>query len=346
VVWLSKLTRRKAMADLSVGFNGDVGLLKWLEGFVVGVPNPVKSLYCSVPGLLPSARADDRLARNNVPCGSLQMSDLSLILESGFDVHYCLNATYYDGEQIAVITGVVKRLIQLGVTWFIVAYPPVAGIVNSFGGNVIWSTIQGVADPRTLQHVVDNYAEVVCPSIYKNRHLGWIQRVVNLVGGNAIELLANEFCMLDRSPCSGVHRRACYEHHTRGVSKWNPYPMSICRAARRADPASWLRAPFILPEWLSLYPEDVTFKITGRTHPSDLVRRTVEMYAAGESYGNLCDLWPLGSIVGGRDPVPEIPIKDIPVELLTKTPTPCGDTAVCSMCKHCDEVFKAIMKGR
>lgn len=328
------------MAKLSVGFNWDPRLLNYLATQGQKWQNPVSSIYCSIPRLVPSARADDRIPKRHVDhWGILERAAKRL------SVHYCLNATYYDGEQLATIKGLVARLRHIGVVWFIVAYPPVAEIVLDAECHVIWSTIKDVRDMRVLAKLTEG-ANIVCPSITMNRQLEWINEACRRVGGFCIELLANEFCFLDASPCNGVHRRGCYERHSRGVSKYNPYPMSVCRKERLKDPVNWLSAPFILPRWLDHYTKSITFKITGRTHPTSLVKKTAHAYGTSSDEGLLCDMWPLGKIVGEADIVPHIPIKCIPDELLLQTPKTCGSTAVCSDCRHCDRMYAKMEERR
>ena len=77
------------------------------------------------------------------------------------------------------------------------------------------------------------------------------------------------------------------------------YPFDLCTQKRAENPILWIKAPFILPEWLKLYNEQfgiTSFKITGRTHPINSILKTIEMYLSQktDSLMSIEELWGYG----------------------------------------------------
>jgi hypothetical protein len=142
------------------------------------------------------------------------------------------------------------------------------------------------------------------------------------------------------------------------MTTWNP--MDVCRPSRERSPEAWLKAKFILPDWMKSYETETgvkSFKITGRTHPASFIKYVGEMYIRGEAHGNLLALWGmLEATYADVKPCQDIVQKDtlghvypnIPIEKIAKTgyylnpicnSENCGDG-----CNHCLRLYNRIMK--
>jgi len=128
--------------------------------------------------------------------------------------------------------------------------------------------------------------------------------------------------------------------------------MSRCVASRTESPSSWLKAPFILPQWMSIYQEVGVhnFKVTGRTHPTDYIKSTVQSYLNRLYEGNLLGLWAqLESIWEGQEGQEQaLEALDIPVELLDKflsffvnRKDSCSRRSCGIGCRYCDLWFES-----
>jgi len=322
------------MARLSVGFNWDFQLLDRL--LALEGPNQIASVYCSLPYFLESARPDSRIPFANLD----QLEQLA----DRIPIHYCLNSPRAVVDE-ALFRGRIGQLVAKGVHTFIVAHPQVAQwIEEDTSATIIWSTIMEVADLRTVFRLAQKTpTQGICPSIYMNRSTSFLRGFYSVCETTGImgELLANEFCTLADGPC---HMRAsCYDLHAsnRRVPAGG-YPMRLCIESRRSTPSSWIRAPFILPQWIGRgpYADGFTYKITGRTHSSDFIYRTAKAYVEGQYTGNLCDLWgPLEKIWGDVPILPYLAasVVDGFFEKLLDHGERCS-RRTCADCSFCDTV--------
>jgi hypothetical protein len=138
-------------------------------------------------------------------------------------------------------------------------------------------------------------------NLYKNREIDFLsnfRRHAEKYNIN-VELMVNEFCSIGGAPCLGILRINCYINHAYNMSKeeimiYDNFPMEICTKSRTDNPSSWLKVPFILPQWLKLYRLHTgieMFKITGRTHATDYIVQVAEHYMSQQFDGNLLELW-------------------------------------------------------
>ena len=221
---------------------------------------------------------------------------------------------------------------------------------------IIISTIMNVHNIAQINMIKEKWPTVVgiCPALWRNRDLEWLKRANKII---PLELLANEFCSLGGVECEGLYRQTCYLSQSMDMTTWNP--MDICRPSRERSPEAWLKAKFILPDWMKSYETETgvkSFKITGRTHPASFIKYVGEMYVRGEAHGNLLALWGmLEATYADAKPCQDAAQKDalghvypnIPVEKVAKAGyylNPICNSENCSdTCEHCKRLYDKIM---
>lgn len=177
-----------------------------------------------------------------------------------------------------------------------VAHPLIMEILSKGTGVPIEiSTVTEISSPRQL-HLLKKRAPTVdklCVNLQYNRNIGMLKQFVEAGKelGIRIELLANEFCIFrcpDRAFCYSL--QSCQDHQEH---EFDTYPMGRCIKARE-NPVEWLKARFVLPQWMKLYQERLginCFKVTGRTHSTAYLTRMAYAYTQGKWAGNLLGLW-------------------------------------------------------
>jgi collagenase-like PrtC family protease len=366
------------MAMLNVGCNWTweliEGLCKRTSSTHTGVN--IASVYGSVigPGRLGdnpfrTARPDERL---RVVDDMEFVSMVDTLHAAGIDINYTINANCIPVPELFTRGG---QLISRAVDWllnmsvyadsFTVAHPLVIEAVQRHTSVPIECSI--IMDIRTLGQlhwIKDHWPSVarVCISLDRNRDFAFLREASKMHKQDTapdLDLLVNEFCSIGGHSCSGLFRQSCYMAHSHGYfMQADNYPMSRCTASRWKRPASWLCAPFILPQWLSFYTDlgVRTFKISGRTHPTEYILSIVDAYLRREYRGNLLGLWAqLESIwntaKGQEEAVSRL---NIPVELLDSCSpggqflrrfghgSSCQSLDCGRTCTFCDRVFDNI----
>ena len=150
-------------------------------------------------------------------------------------------------------------------------------------------------------------------------------------------------------PCSNVMRSNCYIHSSLGGNssqRFNGWPFARCQEARKNNPSSILKIPFILPIHLEKYYQNTgisNFKISGRTNTFEYLTSTVEKYMSQTFSGNLENLFML------PQNVLESSKNGITVEQLIKCgyfnkmlSTSKGCDYHCHECKYCDELYEKL----
>jgi hypothetical protein len=189
---------------------------------------------------------------------------------------------------------------DLGVDRFIVTSPLLMDIICDVTNLPI--KISTIVSPRyinSLEYYKEMGADMVCIDIYKNRHFDFLRdyNYESLQKGITIELLTNEFCMYGNAPCADIMRTPCYTHSALGGNMsqyFSNWPFGKCQKKRKEQPICWLKAPFVLPQHLSIYKELTGinhFKLSGRTNSSEFWEKTVKSYFEQDFQGNLLNLY-------------------------------------------------------
>ncbi len=204
----------------------------------------------------------------------------------------------FDDEQASSIFIEFIQSIERVVDNLIIAHPRIIDCFHedprlsncNFG--IIVSTIMNVHTLPQLVWIKHNWPKVimVCPALEKNRNFQWLIQAQHIID---LELLANEFCSIGGVTCEGLYRQSCYLSQSLELQDYNPMK-TRCMASREGNMEAWLRANFILPQWMSRYQRrtDVShFKVTGRTHKAKYIKQVGEMYIREKATGNLLGLW-------------------------------------------------------
>lgn len=247
-------------------------------------------------------------------------------IAEGISFSLCMNASCVgDPEEFvkrwtALGKQYLDAVCHLGFSSIIIAHPLVLEMVvdtsykMGINGliNLHWSTIPNTFQIPQILHFADEYGitKATVP-LWRNRDFVWLN-MANQVLHNArkahsedlanpdykrpveLELLANEFCHLGFGDCEGVFRQSCYQMSSHGGKTNSVYPQSICTKLRMKDPTAWIKAKFILPQWMRRYALKTgisRFKITGRTHPAMFLKRILPYYYREFFSGNLLELW-------------------------------------------------------
>jgi collagenase-like PrtC family protease len=244
-----------------------------------GSPDRISEVYGCTQELntLGNARALDRLPSRTE---EEVRTYIAKAKEFGIDVNWTINSPCL-GDLNLFLRGrawryLFSRLIAIGVTRITVAHPLLLEIIQGEGWNfkVELSTIMGVQTLEQVKWLKNRYPFVdkICASLYRNRDFHWIRKMAKLCSGLGIslELLANEFCSIGGIPCEGLLRSSCYiasSHSRSSVPNEYGYPMGICTESRSMDPLSWIKAQFILPQWVVHYEMRGinNFKVTRKT---------------------------------------------------------------------------------
>jgi collagenase-like PrtC family protease len=292
------------MSIYNVGFNGDVRLLadfnsSQVEGLEHGTS--IGSLYWSTTfNPIGSARPIERLPK-------IEREEFFEICkqvhEAGYKVNltanaFCLGSLKQWGTMERLFVRFLNSLNGF-VDIITIAHPLIAETIvkHHIPIAVEISTIlncDSVSHFTFWKRTLGERLVRVCLPITKNRDFKFLRALVKTKHNDIAELIVNEFCTVGRAPCHGIYRDSCYMGHSH--NDWmvaENYPMSRCMAARWSQPSSWIKAPFILPQWIQSYEDEGIshFKITGRTHESEFIRKIVFGYMHRIWTGNLLDLW-------------------------------------------------------
>ena len=293
------------MISINAGFNFDPELPDIIANLnhadPEGLNAKVTEVYGSVPGIgLGSVRSKSRLKDLDIDetCEILQK-----LVDVGIEMNYTVNTssigTLADVSRLLLLEGysylrilvrnkLIKRLT--------VSHPLLMEILSGdLGVPIEVSTVTSVETPGQLiaLHKRAPTIDKICMNLNHNRNFSMLRAFVKLGKelGIKIELLVNEFCTyrcVDRDYCYAL--QSC---QTARETLYDTYPHGRC-IATRDDPVEWLKARFILPQWMQIYSKWLGvkhFKLTGRTHPTPYIKRMIEIYLSEDFGGNLLDLW-------------------------------------------------------
>lgn len=261
----------------------------------------VKSLFGSLGGLTPTARALDRLPYRK---WDFLVEYITKARTHGIECRWTLNQSCLGSIQDfkshwdKTLNATLTDLHDIGIKEWIVTSPLLIELLrNKFPDDFIEvSTICEVATPDELSRLNTLGANSVNLSTSINRDfttLKLLKRKADKLG-MTLTLLANEACLY-RCPW----RRDCYNlssHNSlRSKDLFERYPFQRCNALRLAQPEEWLKARLILPQWLKRYQDLIQitrYKVAFRTHPEEVALPILEAYMNRSWQGNLLELWP------------------------------------------------------
>jgi collagenase-like PrtC family protease len=294
----------------------------------------IKEVYGSVQSLklFGSARPDFRLPDIDMLSFELTVKDY---VQQGIKVNYTENTPLLDKKDINLgeIIKKLNYLREIGISRITLAHPLAMEIVSAYSSMPIEvSTIYKLDNIYQLRELKRRALNInkVCVDVTLNRDFKKLivlnKEAITL--GIDVELLANEFCItncVDRAQCYLDHAQVKTEDE---AAMFKRYPMGNCTALRNGDKIEWLRARFILPQWMKWY-QDILFinhfKITGRTHPTSYIFRIADTYMSQQFDGNLLELWAdvknIKRVAQGKNHLPphhEIDCKKLDINFLWK----------------------------
>ena len=307
----------------------------------------VTSLFGSISGLTPTARAADRVPYRDWPFLEKYIKEVQ---DSGIAIRYTLNMScigslqdfkaYWDKS----LGYTCSRLHDLGVREWTVTSPLMCELLHEkFPKDFIEvSTIAEVATPEEWQRWWYLGARGVCLSTSINRDFD----ALGSMGEGLMSILANEACLYG---CPW--RKECYNlssHNSlRSNELFRRYPFSRCQGARYTDPEEWVKARMVLPQWMRRY-QIVTnisnFKVAFRTHPYEVAVPILEAYMAQYWGGNLIDLWPtVAPFAGLEEPKENISCRKLDedkfLDYFINYGHECKDKTCGIDCIHCKEAY-------
>jgi len=270
---------------------------------------------------LPTARPDFRLK-------SISWDDLERYVDKchkyGIQYNYTMNANdvgnleefskIYDN----IVKGV-KKLESIGIDRITISNPLLLDLVCKHTKIPIEAStimnINSIQTPKVIKSLYPNI-DKICMSIEKNRSIGFVQKMKSACDevGITLEIMTNEFCMVDNAPCSNIHRNTCYMLHSanmtqdvaqkglnsdgtrqpKGVAGYPWFVKTGCIFGRDIDKTAWLNSRTIWPNEFFKYSEVTSvkkFKVTCRTAPKEFGLTLIERYMKGEYNGLLAGLW-------------------------------------------------------
>lgn len=293
------------MRRINVGFNFDEELPGLLAANNCRYGSEEKSViaevYGSVPGIgLGSVRSKSRLK-------DLPIEKVILIMEElkgfGIEMNYTVNTpnigtlSHFRMSTKSLQYGHLRNLVERKlITRITVSHPLIMEFLsNDLGVPIEISTVTMVETPGQMIDLKKRAPTIdkICMNINHNRNFTLLTQFMEVCDLHEIklELLVNEFCTfrcVDRSFCYLL--QSCQDH--REVD-FDMYPHGRC-IKKRDNPAEWLKARFILPQWMRMYDEELgirNFKLTGRTHPTKYIDRMIHTYLSESWKGNLLNLW-------------------------------------------------------
>ncbi len=317
----------------------------------------VTSMFGSLAGLTPTARAFDRLPQRD---WDFIMKYVHHCQWNGIKIRYTLNHScigsmqefhsYWDRE----LKPVVQALHSAGVQEWTVTSPLLIHLLHElFPYDYIEvSTIAEVATLEQARRWKALGADGVNVSTAINRDFDMLDKING--GPLHVAVLANEACLY---MCPW--RRECYNlsshNSARNDELFNNYPFAWCNNYRMVRPSEWLKARLVLPQWMSTYYEHTgisTFKVAYRTAPKDVALFILRLYMEQMLDGNLLSLWPSIAHLGSTDePMAKLHIPTSKLEeagflnFFLEGGRKCGRTS-CDECGYCDAVLHKIMNPR
>jgi hypothetical protein len=211
--------------------------------------------------------------------------------KANIDINFTLNKSCI-GEVTSFNLNTMQKRIDyykdLGVTRFTLFSPYLISKLDF--PNIEISTIHNNTNINYLHGVCKLSPKIdkICLPIYMNRDFKKLKACSKLLPKP--ELVVNEFCASYKGIC--IYRTECYnlQSHNQNLE----YPFKNCSEYRKKTNLSWLKSPFILPQWLLYYSVTANinyFKLTGRTHSQGSLLNIIETYLKMDYKGPIHKLW-------------------------------------------------------
>ena len=198
------------------------------------------------------------------------------------------------------------------------------------------STIAEIVNPSQCEH----WAELGATRFTLSTRLSRFPKIIEAdFKKYSVKVMVNEICNLN---C--ILRQTHYVNQAQNMVYEN-YPYKHCQKKMLENyPEQILKNNWILPSQLDNYPENVEFKVVGRTQPSWRIEQWLNYYLTRMDPQDIMDILPYGKAAGdksekaGFEPViaehPQLLKKKIPQEFFDyfmKTKKPCYPRN----CKEC-----------
>jgi len=310
--------------------------------------NPNTQFFCS------GVRPDNRIPQMGIVKVLKYINEAT---ERGFEINYTLNRSCLGNiktmeDRLGLIKEEIKTLQIHGVKRFTIYSPFLIHKLKNTIENIEISTIHNNTNVnyiRGLADLADNI-DKICLPIYINRDIGKIKKLLDCIPSKInMELIVNEFCVSTYNTC--IYRTECYNIQSHNIN-YN-YPFTMCSLHRTMDSSLWIKAPFILPQWLDLYENVIGikhFKVTGRTLPAENLLQVIEWYLKKKVNTEIHNLW--GGNLCGIELVNTAPVftKDLVkknfISKFMKGYFPC-EREICGVtCKYCDNILGELYHGK
>ena len=221
---------------------------------------------------------------------------VSAAVAAGIEFNYTLNLSSlgnceYRPKARRKLRAFIEDIIACGVSRFTVTLWTILDLFDGLDVKVTISTVAAVQSP-VVMHLLARYPFVdrLCLPEFLNRDLRSIS-LLQRHTGLEISAIANSFCLL-YCPFRTAHYD--FESHAGSLQEGVPADFlgHVCDAVRRADPAMFIRSPWIRPEEIDLYLKAgiSLFKFGGRELPGTDFLRSVRAFNARQHEGDLIDV--------------------------------------------------------
>lgn len=355
-----------------VGYNFDIDLPKKFDELNQKYDNKIEEVFGSI------SIHDWMAARPTFRLPTMSGEDfrkhVKELLKYNITFNYTLNAPFigslsYINTNLSHIHNALDFLESAEVKRITISIPLLGEIIREHSKDAFELELSTIAELNSVTQIKALKESIginrVCMSLSKNRDFGFLEACQKAAESLDVKLnlMVNEFCIgggVDYST-NCIWRQSCYNFHSVNKTKeecelFHRYPMGRCIMGRKSDPYNWLRARFILPQWLKYYNKIGInhFKITGRTGGSIYLHKVIEAYMKERWVGNLLELWKqLESIYDGKKDSDNDYISDcILSSKLDKfidhwTDNPqfdCNKELCGTTCKYCKEFYEKMVE--
>ena len=342
--------------DLNIGNLWDDEFLDAVVGLNVKHVGKVrvKSMFGSIAGLTPTARAFDRIPHKDWDAIGTYVHRCQA---NAIAIRYTLNHSCIGSMQDfhaywkKELKETVQGLHRIGVReWTVTSSLLIHLLRELFPRDYIEvSTIAEVATLEQTYRWHELGANGVNVSTAINRDFDMLAKMSK--GPLTMSILANEACLY---MCPW--RRECYNLSSHNSARteefFHNFPFAWCNEYRMKYPSEWLKARLVLPQWMETYREATginNFKLAFRTAPKDVALPILSDYMKQEITGDLLALWPSIAHLGDTDEPREklsIPTAGLArvgfLKYFIESGRKCG-RELCVTCGYCDAVFNKIV---
>ncbi len=314
----------------------------------------VKSMFGSIAGMTPTARAFDRIPYKDWDAVGTYVVKCQ---KNNIAIRYTLNHSCIGSMQDfhaywkRELKETVQGLHRVGVhEWTVTSSLLIHLLRELFPQDYIEvSTIAEVATLEQTYRWAELGANGVNVSTAINRDFDMLTKMGN--GPLKMSILANEACLF---MCPW--RRECYNLSSHNSARteefFHNFPFARCNEYRMKYPSEWLKARLVLPQWMETYREITginNFKLAFRTAPKDVALPILLDYMKQEITGDLLALWPSIAHLGDTDePREKLSIPTAGLEMMgflkyfIESGRKCGRED-CAACGYCEAVFNKIV---